>query len=114
MNKWLEYCMTKRGTSLTNPFGPEVDVMKVGSKMYALFSSGDAPTVSLKCEPFRADSLREQYPEIKPGYHLNKKHWNTVSLDGNLTDEEIEAMIDHSYDLVILGMTKTERSNIGT
>ncbi|WP_028543772.1 MmcQ/YjbR family DNA-binding protein [Paenibacillus taiwanensis] len=114
MSKWIDYCMTKRGTSQTNPFGPEVHVMKAGTKMYALFPSDGTPTVSLKCDPFKADSLREQYPEITPGYHLNKKHWNTVALDGKLTDEEIQAMIDHSYELVLKGMTKAERNMIGS
>ncbi|MGZ9584848.1 MmcQ/YjbR family DNA-binding protein [Paenibacillus marinisediminis] len=114
MQKWVDYCMTKRGTSLTNPFGPDVNVMKVGNKMYALLPADGGPQISLKCDPLRADALREQYPEITPGYHLNKQHWNSIALDGNLTDEEIIDLIDHSYDLVIKKMTKSERASIGT
>ncbi|WP_232277908.1 MmcQ/YjbR family DNA-binding protein [Paenibacillus sp. 481] len=106
--------MTKRGTSLTNPFGPDVHVMKVGKKMYALFPTDGTPHVSLKCDPQRAEALREQHTEVTPGYHLNKKHWNTVSLDGNLTVEDIEAFIDHSYELVVQSMTKAERAAIGS
>ncbi|TCZ79902.1 MmcQ/YjbR family DNA-binding protein [Paenibacillus albiflavus] len=110
--QWIDYCLTKRGTSLTTPFGPEVIVMKVGTKMYALFPSDGTPTVSLKCDPLRADLLREQYPEITPGYHLNKQHWNTVALDGNLAKADIQGLIDHSYELVVKKMTKAERESL--
>ena len=114
MQKWIEYCLTKRGTSLTNPFGPDVIVMKAGSKMYALLPADGSPTISLKCDPAHAEALREQHPEITPGYHLNKQHWNSIALNGSLTDEEIESMIDHSYELVLKKMTKAERSSIGS
>lgn len=112
MQQWIDYCMTKRGTSLTTPFGPEVIVMKVGKKMYALMPADGDRTISLKCDPLLADSLREQHPEITPGYHLNKQHWNTISLSGRLTEEEICEMIDHSYDIVVKKMTKSERAAI--
>ncbi|WP_152395159.1 MmcQ/YjbR family DNA-binding protein [Paenibacillus guangzhouensis] len=113
MIHYLEYCLSKPGTTLTFPFGNEVRVLKVGTKMFALMSSDDpAPDISLKCDPVRAASLREQYTDIKPGYHLNKKHWNTVTLDGDLTDEEIKMLIDHSYELVFKGLTKAEKAEI--
>ncbi|OPA73877.1 MmcQ-like protein [Paenibacillus selenitireducens] len=113
MQKWVDYCLTKPGTSLTYPFGVEVQVFKVGTKMFALMPSDvPASNISLKCDPMRAASLREQYAEIQPGYHLNKKHWNTVQLHGDLTDEEIRMLIDHSYELVFKGLTKAEKTEI--
>lgn len=115
MIHYVEYCLTKPGTSLTFPFGNEVRVFKVASKMFALMSADDpAPDISLKCDPVRAASLREQYDEIKPGYHLNKKHWNTVTISGTLTDEEIKMLIDHSYELVFKSLTKAEKNQINT
>lgn len=110
----IDYCLTKRGTSLTYPFGPETIVMKVGTKMFAILQVDGPSQVSLKCDPERAERLREQFPEIKPGYHLNKQHWNTVDLDGNLAIEEIKGLIDHSYELVVKKMTKAERESILT
>lgn len=115
MKTWIDYCMTLRGTTLTTPFGPDTLVMKISNKMYALFPADSTySSVSLKCEPIRAEALREQHPEITPGYHLNKQHWNTVALDGNLSDEEIQSLIDHSYECVIRKMTKAERAAIGS
>lgn len=84
-------------------------VMKVGGKIFALLS-GDS--ISLKCDPDIAANLREQHAAVQPGYHLNKKHWNTVHLDGSLTTEEVQDMIDHSYELVFKGLPKSERSRI--
>ncbi len=83
------------------PFDEYVLVFKVNGKIFILISTNTHPvTINLKCEPERAIELREQYPSVEPGYHMNKKHWNTVTLDGSIPPKEIFAMIDHSYDLV--------------
>lgn len=87
--------------------------MKVANKMFALIKAGtEIPWVNLKCEPALAIELRKKYPAITPGYHMNKQHWNTVQLDGSLSDEEILGMVDRSYDLVIKGLTKSDRESI--
>ena len=89
-NAWLDY-----------PFGEGVAVYKVGDKMFALISEGKTPVrLSLKCDPELAKVLREKYDEIMPGYHLNKKHWNTMVLTGQLDWEEVQGFIRHSYHLV--------------
>lgn len=83
------------------PFGEEVAVYKVGGKMFALMSEDKDPVnLSLKCDPLLADTLRETYETVLPGYHLNKKHWNTLILTGQLPWEEVQGLIRHSYDLV--------------
>ncbi len=97
-----EYCLSKTHTEETYPFGPNVTVFKVRGKMFALAPAADEPpTLSLKCDPTRAIILRQDHPEITPGYHLNKQHWNTLSLVGNLPDGLVRELIDHSYALVI-------------
>jgi predicted DNA-binding protein (MmcQ/YjbR family) len=93
------------------PFGADVLVFKVLSKMFALVAWQDEPlTIALKADPVDAIILRRQYPGVKPGYHLNKKHWNTVTLDGSIPDEELCRMIDDSYRLVVQGMTRADQA----
>jgi predicted DNA-binding protein (MmcQ/YjbR family) len=93
-----------------NPFGPGVDVYKVEGKMFALVApSGTPPSVSLKCEPNRGTYLRQQHSAVTPGYHLNKKHWITVLLDGSIPPEQVEEMIEHSYERVVAGLPKMVR-----
>jgi predicted DNA-binding protein (MmcQ/YjbR family) len=104
----LQYCLTKKGTLEEYPFGPETTVIKVGSKIFAIFSKG---RVSLKCDPFNADLLRMQYFAVTPGYHLNKEHWNTVLINDTVPDDEIKWMVDHSYDLVSKSLTKAEKES---
>lgn len=83
------------------PFGEDVAVYKVGDKMFALMSEQKDPVnLSLKCDPLLAATLRERYETVLPGYHLNKKHWNTIILSGQLSWEEVQDLIRHSYDLV--------------
>ncbi len=103
------YCLDKPGAEETYPFGPEATVFKVGGKMFALTPAMDSPdSINLKCDPTRATMLRQQYPEITPGYHMNKQHWNTLDLSGGLPDDLVRELIDHSYDLVTGGrQTKT-------
>ena len=96
-----EYCLTKLGSEESYPFGPEVTVMKVHGKIFAIIPATESPTtISLKCDPTRAIILRQDHPEITAGYHLNKQHWNTLDLTGSLPDTLIRDLIDHSYELV--------------
>ncbi|TKH39320.1 MmcQ-like protein [Paenibacillus polymyxa] len=95
------------------PFGADPLVLKVGGKMFALLTEKDGIShVSLKCDPVIAENLREQNKAIKPGYHLNKKHWNTIEVDNSFPLEDLYSMIDHSYELVFKGLTKAQREAI--
>jgi predicted DNA-binding protein (MmcQ/YjbR family) len=97
-----EYCLNKPGASEEIPFGPDVLVFKVARKMFALAALDELPTtVNLKCDPDLALDLRDRYEQVRPGYHMNKKHWNTVEIEGGIPDAELRKMIDHSYELVI-------------
>src|SRR5919204_2492792 len=103
-----EYCLTKSGASESTPFGDEVLVFKVGGKMFALASLDEVlTTVNLKCDPELALDLRDRYEQVRPGYHMNKKHWNTVEIDG-VPDAELRKMIDHSYDLVMQSLLRAK------
>src|SRR4051812_33258713 len=96
-----DYLLTMPNARLDYPFGKDVAVYKVGEKMFALVAEGSDPVqLSLKCDPLLAITLREKYESVMPGYHLNKKHWNTLLLTGQLPWEEIQALIRHSYLLV--------------
>ncbi|NOU96132.1 MmcQ/YjbR family DNA-binding protein [Paenibacillus sp. LMG 31456] len=107
------YALSKKGSIEEYPFGVDVLVIKVASKMFALISErNNFMNISLKCDPFIAESLRQQYSSITPGYHLNKSHWNTVILDGSVSEAEIFKMIDHSYELVFKGLKKSEKEAI--
>jgi predicted DNA-binding protein (MmcQ/YjbR family) len=106
-------CGTKPGSAEDYPFGDEVAVFKVAGRMFALVPLGPAPgSVSLKCDPGLAADLRGRYAAITPGYHLNKRHWNTVALDGSVPDEEVLELVDHSYDLVLAGLTRAQRNKL--
>jgi predicted DNA-binding protein (MmcQ/YjbR family) len=106
-----EICLSFPGSEETFPFGPESSVFKVGGKMFALSRlAADPPlTVSLKCEPALAEQLREAHAAIGPGYHLNKRHWNTVTLDGSLPEAMIRDLIEDSYDLVVSALPRARR-----
>ena len=92
------------------PFGPDTLVYKVGGKMFALTSPDDFPSaVSLKCDPERALELRDTYRAITPGYHLNKRHWNTLILDDSVPAKLVRELVDHSYHLVVAGLPKGKR-----
>lgn len=96
-----EYLLSMPNAVLEYPFGEDVAVYKVGGKMFALISEKKEPlNLSLKCDPVLAETLREKYVSVMPGYHLNKKHWNTLILSGELPWEEVQAFIRHSYQLV--------------
>src|SRR2546429_3133897 len=99
--EFREYCLSKPDATEGTPFGEDVLVFKVGGKMFALMSLDGIPaTVNLKCDPDRALELRDRYEQVRPGYHMNKKHWNTVEIDSGMADTELRKMIDHSYELV--------------
>jgi predicted DNA-binding protein (MmcQ/YjbR family) len=109
----VAYGLSKKEAVKDYPFGPEPLVLKVGGKMFALLTqTGGVNQVSLKCDPVIAENLREQNKAIKPGYHLNKKHWNTVTVDRSFPLEDLYGMIDHSYELVFKSLTKAQREAI--
>lgn len=104
-------CLSLTGATEDFPFGPEVAVYKVGGKMFALLPIEAEPTtISLKCDPVEAELLREMYAAVVAGYHLNKKHWNTVTVDGEIPDGRIKEMIEDSYTLVRQKLTKKDRA----
>ena len=104
------YCLQKKGSTEDLPFGDDALVLKVAGKMFALINGDtEIPWINLKCDPAIALELRKKHPSITPGYHMNKIHWNTVILDGSLSDDKIFEMIDHSYELVIKGLKKSDR-----
>lgn len=100
IESFRDLCLSKPGTTEEMPFGNDTLVFKVLSKIYALTDINEFSRISLKCDPERAVRLREQYDSVIPGYHLNKKHWNTILIDGHLSDPQLVELIDHSYDLV--------------
>lgn len=109
------FLLTFLGSRETFPFDGETSVFKVGGKMFALTDFNDAPLrVSLKCDPDFAEHLRATYPAITPGYHLNKRHWNTVVLDGTVPDDTVKELIRDSYDLVVAKLPKLTRANLAT
>ena len=105
-----EYCLGKPAATEGTPFGPDNIVFKVEGKMFALAALDEVPpAVNLKCDPDLALELRDRYAQVRPGYHMNKKHWNTVELDGVIPGKEIRKMVDHSYDLVVESLPKNRR-----
>lgn len=107
------YCLHKPGVEETLPFGPDTLVFKVMGKMFAATGlDEEAFRVNLKCDPERAQQLREEHPQIIPGWHMNKKHWNTVYFEDGLEEALLLQLIDHSYDLVVSGLPKKDRALI--
>ncbi len=108
------HCLSFPGGEETFPFGPENSVFKVAGKIFALSPLAENPLrVSLKCEPALAEQLREAHAAIIPGYHLNKRHWNTVIIDGSLPDETISDMVEDSYDLIVSKLPRARRRALG-
>jgi predicted DNA-binding protein (MmcQ/YjbR family) len=108
------HCLSFTGAAETFPFGPETSVFKVAGKMFALSQlDADSLRISLKCEPGLAEALREAHAAVLPGYHLNKRHWNTVIIDGSVPDEAIREMIEDSYDLVVSKLPQARRRALG-
>ena len=109
IEKFRGYCLSKKGATEDFPFDDTTLVMKVLDKMFALVNLDGDLSINLKCDPEKAIDLREQYPAVKPGYHMSKKHWNTIIVDGSIATVLIEQWIDESYNLVISKMTKKQR-----
>jgi predicted DNA-binding protein (MmcQ/YjbR family) len=110
-----DYCQAKAGATAERPFGPSPLVFKVGGKLFALIGDDEEPLhLILKCDPDEALFLRDMYTAVTPGYHMNKKHWNSIRLDGSLPDDLIQQMIDDSYKLVVAGLSKKQRAALAT
>jgi predicted DNA-binding protein (MmcQ/YjbR family) len=107
-------CLRFAGSEETFPFGPETSVFKVAGKIFAITALDRAPLeVSLKCEPELAEQLRAAYAAVRPGYHLNKRHWNTVTLDGSLADRLVRDLVEDSYDLIVSALPRRVREQLG-
>src|SRR5882762_9604822 len=106
--QFREYCLRKHSASESTPFGPDVLAFKVSGKMFALAALDEVPIiVNLKCDPDLALELRDRYEQVTPGYHMNKRHWNTVEIESGVPDAEVLKMVDHSYNLVAKTLPKS-------
>ena len=108
------YCIQKPGVTEAFPFDENTLVFKVGGKMFALCDVEDFGGVNLKCDPGKAVELREKYDGVQPGYHMSKKHWNTVQAGMDVNDKLFYALIDHSYELVVQGLPEKDRKALAT
>lgn len=107
-----EYALAKKGVEEAFPFDDVTLVFKVCGKMFLLTSLDREPSMNVKCDPEKALELREEYPCVLPGWHMNKKHWNTVMFDGSVGRKLIEEWIDHSYNLVVSKLTKKQKESL--
>ncbi len=107
-----EYCLSKKEASEGFPFDESTLVFKVFDKMFALMDLDSDLSINLKCDPVKAMELREKYPAVTPGYHMNKKYWNTVMIDGSVSDSLLKEWIDHSYDEVIKKLPKAKQKQL--
>lgn len=112
IDSFIAYCSAKPGVTEETPFGPETLVMKVKGKMFALTGIDSFSHIALKVEPETGVELREQYDSVVPAYHMNKKHWINVKMDGGVPDKLVKQWIDNSYELVVKGLPKKEREAI--
>jgi predicted DNA-binding protein (MmcQ/YjbR family) len=112
IEEFRKYCITKKGVTEEFPFGEDTLVYKVMGKMFALTTLSGDFSINLKCDPELAIELREQYPAVIPGYHMNKMHWNTVIIDGRVPNKLIFEWIDHSYNLVVDQLSKTLKNKL--
>ncbi|MBL3655419.1 MmcQ/YjbR family DNA-binding protein [Fulvivirga sediminis] len=111
--EWFrDYCLSMKGVTEEFPFGEQTLVFKVMGKVFALTDVDLFAGINLKCDPERAVLLREEYDAIKSGYHMSKKHWNTLEMDGTLSDNLVKQLIDHSYDLVVKGLSKKAKEDL--
>jgi predicted DNA-binding protein (MmcQ/YjbR family) len=114
IEEFREYCLSKKYVTESFPFDEVTLVFKVANKMFALAGLEHHPsTVNLKCDPEKAIELRAQYSEIIEGYHMSKKHWNTITIEGNIPNKLIIELINHSYDLVVKSLTKKLQKELG-
>jgi predicted DNA-binding protein (MmcQ/YjbR family) len=113
LEQFREYSLSKVGATESMPFGEGVLVFKVAGKIFALAALDEIPaTVNLKCDPDLALELRDRYEQVRPGYHMNKKHWNTVEIDRGVPEAELRKMIEHSYVLVMRALSKAQRDQL--
>ena len=116
LQTFYEYCLLKKGVTEHFPFDEDTLVFKVGGKMFALSSLSQwekgEPAVNLKCDPDKAQELRAQYGDVKPGFHMSKIHWNTVNINKDVSDGFVKELIDHSYELVFKSLTKKLQDEI--
>lgn len=109
----IDLCLSLPGAEETTPFGPDALVYKVAGKMFAITVPEDFPSrMNLKCDPERAVELRDEYKGIKPGWHMNKRHWNTVMLDGTVPPKLVRELVEHSYQLVVAALPKKAREGL--
>src|SRR4029077_6161264 len=114
LEQFREYCLNKPYVTEVTPFGEDVLVFKVAGKMFALARLDQVPaTANLKCDPDSALDLRDRYEQVRPGYHMNKKHWNTVEIDGGIPEAGLYKMIDHSYELVVQSLPQANQAALG-
>lgn len=109
IEEFREFCITKKAVTESFPFDKTTLVFKVAGKMFALTDLNPPFQINLKCDPERALELREKYPCVLPGYHMNKKLWNTIAIDGTLSDDFLKELIDHSYNLIVESLPKSKR-----
>lgn len=116
LENYYEYCLSKKGVTEHFPFDEDTLVFKVGGKMFALSSlvqwEKGEPSINLKCDPDRAQELRAEFSDIRPGFHMSKVHWNTITVNGELSTAMVKELIDHSYDLVFKSLTKKLQTEI--
>jgi len=106
------YCISKPGVTEELPFDESTLVFKVMGKMFTATNLDQFERINLKCDPEKAQELRAQYPAAQPGYHMNKKHWNTILMDGSVSDDLVSQWIDESYDLVVKGLSRKKREEL--
>lgn len=117
LNDLRDYCLGLRGATEDFPFDETTAVFRVRKKIFALMSmdqNPDSPRINLKCEPVLAEMLRETYATVEAGFHMSKRHWNTVTVDGSIPEFEVYEMIDHSYEQVVKSLTRKEREALET
>jgi len=116
LDYFYDYCLSKKGVTEHFPFNEDALVLKVGGKMFLLSSlsswENGNPKVNLKCDPDRAQELRAEYDGIQPGYHMSKKHWNTISINEDVADALVKELIDHSYELVFSSLPNKIKNEI--
>lgn len=112
IEEFRDFCLSLPTTTEGFPFDEKVLVFKVCNKMFAATNVDDFKSINLKCAPEKAIELREQYPAVQPGYHMNKKHWNTIEMDGSISTKILQEWIRDSYDLVVAGLPKKVREEL--
>lgn len=110
LESYRSYCLSKKGVTEEFPFGDDNPVYKVMGKVFSITDLESFTSINLKVDPEKGVELRERYPSVQPGYHMNKKHWITVLMDGSIPDKQIRLWVDESYHLVASKLTKTQKS----